>query len=96
MTFQTSRLAEVRAQSRHNAVAAARAKAELYAQAAGMRLGRVLHIEDVDPNVLRGGEGHNTRLAPPEEEGTPQTFDPAAIVVTAAVLLSFELAPTDP
>jgi uncharacterized protein len=40
---------ELRARARREAVTAARAKAELYAEAAGIRVGAVLHIEDVDP-----------------------------------------------
>src|SRR6266545_1358038 len=40
---------ELRAEARRKAVAAARAKADLYAEAAGVRVGAILHVEDVDP-----------------------------------------------
>src|SRR5262249_38151006 len=56
----TSRLKQLRAQARQEAVAAAREKADNYADAAGVRLGKVLHIEDINPDRLRGREGHFT------------------------------------
>ena len=46
--FDVTTKRALRAEARRKAVAAARAKAELYAEAAGIRLGAVLHIEDVD------------------------------------------------
>src|SRR5258708_9006402 len=55
--YLTTHLAELRAQARPEAVAAARRKAERYWEAAGVALGHVLHIEDVNPDsmVYRGG-----------------------------------------
>src|SRR5215212_2865271 len=62
VTFQTTRLKELRAEARRRAVAAAREKAELYCGAAGIAAGRVLAIEDVNPESLSGrNEGHVRR-----------------------------------
>jgi uncharacterized protein len=47
--FDVAAKRELRAEARRKAVAAARAKADLYAEAAGVRIGAVLHVEDVDP-----------------------------------------------
>jgi uncharacterized protein YggE len=43
----------MRAEARRKAVSAARDKAALYAEAAGVRLGPVVHIDDVDPESTR-------------------------------------------
>jgi uncharacterized protein len=58
VSFQTTRLKQFRADARRQAIAAARDKAELYCQAAGVELGEIIHIEDVNPDQLRGREGH--------------------------------------
>src|SRR5229473_3394794 len=50
--YLTTQLAELRAQARREAVAAARRKAEVYSEAAGVALGHVLHIEDVNPDSM--------------------------------------------
>lgn len=90
--FQTSRLKEIRAEARQRAIAAAREKAENYCQAAGVGLGRVIHIEDMNPDVLGGTrEGHILREVRPDDEGLIQAFDPGSITVGAAVMVAFEL-----
>jgi uncharacterized protein len=50
--FEVLAKRELRAEARRKAVAAARGKAELYAEAAGVRLGAVVHIDDVDPDQV--------------------------------------------
>jgi uncharacterized protein YggE len=64
----------LRAEARRETVAAARRKAQLYAEAAGVRLGTVLHIDDVDPDTL--GEGayrsHSWPAAKPPRKISPQ------------------------
>ncbi|WP_067463653.1 SIMPL domain-containing protein [Actinomadura macra] len=75
----------LRAQARRDAVGAARAKAALYADAAGIKLGRVLHIEDVDPERLKiysHGGVHG---------GVEEDFAPGQIVITAAVSMGFAI-----
>jgi uncharacterized protein YggE len=74
-------------------VVAARQKAELYCQAAGVALGSVLHVQDVNPNELRGGESNTTSEASSDDEGPPRAFDPNSIAVGAAVKITFGLEP---
>ena len=90
--FQTTRLKELRAQARRAAVEAAREKAHIYCEAAGVLLGNVLHIEDVNPNVLQGrGEGHVRREPVVDNDISKQSLDPGAIDIGAAVLIGFAL-----
>ena len=88
--FQTTRLKELRIQARQQAVAAAREKAEIYCAAAGVSIGPVLHIEDVNPDQLRGREGH-LQSEPQSEDTPPKAFDPGSIIVGGAVRMAFEI-----
>jgi hypothetical protein len=90
--FQTTRLLELRAQARRGAFAAARRKGELYAEEAGVRLGEVLHVEDVNPDGIRGRESHGADASSLESEGDalkPST--PGSIQVQAAVQVMFAI-----
>jgi len=59
MQFQTSDLKKIRAKARRLAIAAALEKARIYADAAGVSVGQVLHIQDVNPQTLQArGETH--------------------------------------
>lgn len=80
---------ELRAEARRKAVAAARAKADLYAEAAGVRLGAVLHIEDVDPE-----QPGTSRYRSHAEAAavTAQDLAPGHIVVSAAVIAGYAVA----
>jgi uncharacterized protein YggE len=90
--FQTSRLKEWRAEARRRAVAAAREKAENYCRAAGITLGPILTLDDVNPSVLRGsGEGHTTSEVSEDETGEIQALAPGSIVVGAAVSITFAI-----
>lgn len=91
VTFQTSRLKDVRKEARQRAVSAAREKAEIYCHAANVTLGRVVHIEDVNPDQLRGFEGHVFQDVEPDDDGPLQAIDPGSIVVRAAVMIAFEI-----
>jgi len=51
--FDVSAKKKLRAEARTAAVAAAREKAALYAEAAGIALGAVIHIKDVDSDQLQ-------------------------------------------
>jgi uncharacterized protein YggE len=84
-------------QARRLAVEAAKEKAAVYAEAAGVVLGSVIHIEDVDPQRLQarsqfhvGGLGQLPR-DPMEHDAAKESLDPKAIEVAAAVLLAFSL-----
>ncbi|MBI5029690.1 MAG: SIMPL domain-containing protein [Chloroflexi bacterium] len=90
--FQTTHLKEVRAEARRRAVAAAQEKAENYCNAAQVKLGKVIHIEDVNPDVLHGREGHVTYEIQPDDSGEIQVFDPGSITVGAAVSIAFQIA----
>lgn len=86
--FDVTTKQQLRAEAREAAVAAAREKAELYARAAGVRLGPVVHIKDVDseqlPNPYRG-HGHSSAT------GGDGDLTPGKISVSAGVLLGFSL-----
>ncbi|HLL69716.1 MAG TPA: SIMPL domain-containing protein [Micromonosporaceae bacterium] len=79
---------ELRAEARRQAVVAARRKAELYAAEAGVRLGAVLHIDDVDPDRV-GNEryrGHGSGGA-----ASPEDLAPGHVVVSAAVVVGYSI-----
>lgn len=78
----------LRAQARRDAVEAAKRKAELLAEAAGVKLGSVIHIEDVDPERLeREQYGHGVGGA-----SATDTLAPGHVVVAAAIALGFSIA----
>lgn len=84
--FDVAAKPELRARARREAVAAARRKAELYAEAAGIRLGPVIHIDDVDPEHLGFERGHGGGAATSAED-----LAPGHVVVSAAVVLGFAI-----
>lgn len=92
VAFHTSRLKEYRAEARRRAVAAAREKALIYCQAAGVSLGVVIHLKDVNPEVVRGsGEGHTSTEVSSDDAGPERALAPGSIVVAAAVSISFAI-----
>src|SRR5262249_46111946 len=92
--FRTARLKEHRAEARRRAVAAAREKAENYCRAAGISLGPVVNLEDVNPEAVRGtGEGHTSTEVPSDEAAPDRALAPGSIVVGAAVWLVFSIGP---
>ncbi|MFE7182358.1 SIMPL domain-containing protein [Streptomyces erythrochromogenes] len=80
----------MRDEARRRAVEAARRKAEVYAEACGIELGAVVHIEDVNPESV-GGHGRSVSRADDEYDGT---LSPGSVRVDAAVLLGFSLLPS--
>jgi len=80
----------MRAEARKKAVGAARDKAALYAEAAGVRLGPVVHVDDVDPENSRAelyrGHGYSGGDAAGED------LAPGHVVVSAAVIVGFSIA----
>jgi uncharacterized protein len=90
-SFQTSRLKEIRADSRMRAIQAAREKAELYCEAAGVVLGSVLHIEDANPEALRASHVDYTAAEPQSDDDTIRAIDPGSITVGAAVRVAYSL-----
>jgi uncharacterized protein YggE len=75
--------------ARRDAVLAARRKAELLAESAGVGLGPVRHIEDADPERLdrEGYRGHGASA-----DGARESLAPGLVVVAAAVLVGFGIA----
>ena len=95
--FQTSRLKELRAEARKKAIRAAREKAGIYCAEAGVEVGKVVHIEDANPDQLRGREGHRsgenfeTAQAHTGDDEEPGALEPGQIMVGAAVIVAFKL-----
>jgi len=89
-------LKELRARARELAVNAAREKAEIYAAAAKVTVGQVLHIQDINPTLLQQ-ESHMTaaRAAVLQElaasEPEEDSLDPSPIQVGAAVVVAFAI-----
>jgi uncharacterized protein len=88
--YLTTHLAELRAQARREAVFAARRKAEVYCEAAGVSLVHVLHIEDVNPDSMlyRGGHVEATGSDVQDDDATPGALMSGSLVVTAAVMVT--------
>ncbi|MEU2680522.1 SIMPL domain-containing protein [Streptomyces sp. NPDC007107] len=80
---------ELRARARTAAVAAAREKAALYAEAAGAQLGPVIHIKDVDAEQVQNYRSHSSRRSGGGEgEGD---LTPGKVTVSAGVVLGLSL-----
>ncbi|MFI5807083.1 SIMPL domain-containing protein [Streptomyces sp. NPDC051561] len=77
----------IRDEARRKAVEAARRKAEVYAQAAGVSLGPVIHIQDVDPEAYEFSSyrGHGSATG----AGTESDLAPGMVEVQAGVVLGF-------
>jgi uncharacterized protein YggE len=88
--YATSQLRALRARAREQALASARIKAEGYARAAGVTLGRPIHIEDVDPSQVRGG-GHGADV---DLTGHDEIDERSAgsLEIAAAVLVCYSIA----
>jgi uncharacterized protein len=92
VSFRTSRLREIRNDARRQAFGRAKAKAELFAAAAGVKLGHVLHVEDVNADEGDRRHGHYTPdLDISEEESDRAPTNPGSIVVNAAVMVCFSV-----
>jgi uncharacterized protein YggE len=92
ISFETRELKTYRAQARQKAVEAAREKAEIYCSAADVQLGSVLHIEDVNPDILTGRrESHARSRIEADDPGEMRAFDPGAITIGGAVRVAFSI-----
>jgi uncharacterized protein len=83
VTYQSSLLPEMRNDARRQAIAAAKEKAELYCQEAGVSVGKVLAIDEVAA-IPPGPK-------PPPQSPAAATVDPAEITVAANVTMTFEI-----
>lgn len=86
--FDVSSKKQLRANAREAAVAAAQEKATLYAQAAGVRLGPVVHIKDIDSDQMQNTYRSHSQAAAVGGEGD---LTPGKINVSAGVVLGFSL-----
>jgi uncharacterized protein YggE len=85
LEYDVADRAALQAQAYQQAVTAAREKAALYASAAGMRLGAVLHIEDADAPPA------TVALASGPAPGSPEDLAPGEIVITATIRVGYAL-----
>lgn len=92
VVYQSSRLKELRERTRRCAIESARRKADIYAEAAGVKVGAPIHIEDVNPDSLRRGY-HSPDLDISTFDEGPEwgEFRPGSIAVTAAVILTYAI-----
>jgi uncharacterized protein YggE len=99
--FNTLKLKELRARARELAMEAARQKAEIYAASGNVTLGEIIHIQDVNPNILRQ-EFHVAAGRVPlqgeflDSEPDQDSLDPSAIQVGAAVVVAYRIAEHHP
>ncbi|MET8176571.1 SIMPL domain-containing protein [Streptomyces clavifer] len=84
--FDVSAKKELRDRARTAAVAAAREKAALYAAAADVRLGPVVHIKDVDAEQLQNYRGHGGH-----DGGGEGDLTPGRVTVSAGVVIGLSL-----
>jgi len=86
--FDVSTKKALRAEAREAAVTAAKEKAEIYARAAGVRLGPVIHIKDIDSEQLQVNYRGHTGGSVGGGEGD---LTPGKVSVSAGVVLGFAL-----
>jgi uncharacterized protein YggE len=86
--FDVTTKPDLRAEARRQAVTAARNKAALYAEAAGSRLGHVMHIDDVDPENV-GFERYRAHGV--GGQASAEDLAPGHVVASAAVILGFSI-----
>ena len=94
--YQSSKLRELRVEARKRAVEAAKRKAEVYCEAAGVRVGQVIHLEDVNPDLgqYRSSLGHTAaEMMPADETGEEAGpgLKPGSLVISAAVIVTFNI-----
>ena len=85
--------------ARVEAIAAARARADLYAKAAGMRVDRIVSISEGGgyygpPPVVFARSIRTTGGPPPPPPPPPSPVQPGELQMTASVTVLFELAPS--
>lgn len=91
--FFTSRLKAIREDVRRSALEAAYRKAQIYAEAAGVDVGVVCGIEDMNPEIVSGRSERGMHDSPEGENvDVTKAVDPGAIVVGAAVNVRYRIA----
>ena len=88
----TSRLKPLREQARRQAVESARKKAELYAEATGVKLGHLLHLEDINPESFKERfHAPDVDLTAHDEAADPQNLQPGSVTVAGAVAVVYAI-----
>jgi len=93
VTFKNSELRKHRKEARRLAIVAAREKALNYCQAAGVELGEVIHIEDLNPDSLERS-GYGTRGGADwmsGDAGDEGAMNPGDLQVSGAVKVIYSL-----
>ena len=90
VSYKTTRMRELRRTAREGAVASARAKAEVYATAAGRKLGAAIHIEDVNPDQL-ASRSHAPDVDLDSHDEGEGGARKGSIVISGAVMMCFAL-----
>lgn len=98
VTFQSANLKEYRKEARRLAILAAKEKAAHYCDAAGADIGSVIHIEDLNPDLLEvslRARGVQTEGAVGDfqEDDEIEAIDPGDIRIVGAVRAVFEIIP---
>lgn len=90
--FLTSRLKEIRAEARKKAVSAAKEKATLYCEVAGLQLGPIVGLSEghFDPRQRPGGHVPSSNVSTDVDDRIG-TFSPSSIPVGATVTIAFKL-----
>jgi uncharacterized protein len=88
VNFQTTELKKLQAQAQSQAVAAAHEKAEIYCNAAGVKLGEVIHIEDLS---LDRSDNYQFQYASPDADSVAQAFDPSSLAISSRVMVAFKI-----
>jgi len=92
VTYQASELKNLRAEARKRAIDSAIEKAKLYASQVGVELDSVIHIEDVNPEVLNGrNEGHIHIEASQADDEEFGALNPEIISIYGAVALAYSI-----
>jgi uncharacterized protein len=96
ITFGTSQIEQIQEQIRIRAINDAKSKAMIFCKAAGISLGKVIYLEDLEKPVIQGNVhyGAVTMGGDTQEEpigDTSRAFNPASILLQASVMLTFEI-----
>lgn len=95
LTFESSRLHELRAETRLKALRIAREKAEAMVKELGAKLGKVIRIDEHQPTGQPFGPMSNAAFidpgSVPEVDTTGGTFAPGAIEVRVTVYVTFAI-----
>ncbi len=89
--FESSRIHDVRAETRLNALKEAKKKAEAMAVAVGAKLGEVITITEDQSSMAMGITNSNAMLSAPPIDLATDRFVPGAMTVQITVYATFEL-----